>query len=145
MAYDSNKQEEIIFGGAGAAGVFTGTGDIAFYVAGAQPQRIRRVSVLITTALTVTSSIFSLDMQPTAGSASGRVTAWAGTLTITTALGLQGKVFTTPELNVELVPGAQFIVNQTQASTAGGGRIMVYGEFRWEQVANMAAMTQLAS
>jgi hypothetical protein len=144
MAYDTGKNEEIIFGQS-AAGVFTGTGDIAFYFAATQPQRLRRVAVLITTALTVTSSIFSLDLQPTAGSASGRVTAWAGTLTITTAAGLQGKVFVTPELNLELSPGALLIVNQTQASTAGGGRIAVYTEFRWEAVANLSAMTQLAS
>lgn len=145
MSYTTGKSEEIIYGATTASSVFTGTGDIAWYFAGVMPQRLRRVAVLITTALTVTSSIFSLDMQPTAGSASGRVTAWAGTLTVTTALGLQGKVFVTPELNLELPPGAQLIVNQTQASTAGAGKISVYTEFRWDVVGNLSAMTQLAA
>jgi hypothetical protein len=146
VAYTDTKDEKIIFpAAASAGGVFTGTGDIAWLPVGLVAFRIRRIAVLVTTALTVTSSIFSFDMQPTAGSAAGRVTAWAGTLTITTAAGLQGKGFVTPELNLELVPGARLVVNQTQASTAGQGSIIVYGDYRWDTVANFAALTQLAA
>jgi hypothetical protein len=134
-----------MYGNTSAGGVFTGTGDIAWLPAGLVAFRVRRVAILISTALTVTSSIFSLDMQPVAGSAAGRVTAWAGTLTITTTAGLQGKGFVTPELNLELVPGARLILNQTQASTAGAGACIVYGDYRWDTVANFAALTQLAA
>lgn len=145
MAYTDTKDEKVIYGATSAGGVFTGTGDIAWLPVGLVAFRVRRIAILITTALTVTSGIFSFDMQPTAGSASGRVTAWAGTLTITTALGLQGKGFVTPELNLELVPGARLILNQTQACTAGAGSCIVYGDYRWDTVANFAALTQLAS
>ena len=145
MAYTDTKDEKVIYGSTTAGGVFSGTGDIAWLPVGLVAFRIRRIAVMISTALTVTSSIISFDLQPTAGSAAGRVTAWAGTLTITTAAGLQGKGFVTPELNLELVPGARLVVNQTQASTAGAGSIIVYGDYRWDTVANFAALTQLAA
>jgi len=146
MAYTDTKSEEIIYGATtGVGGVFTGTGDIAWFAPGAVAFRLRRITVLFNVALTVTSSIFSFDYQPTAGSATGRVTAWAGTLTATTALGGQGKGVITPELNVELVPGSRLVVNQTQGSTAGSGVIAVYGEYRWETVANLTNLAQLSA
>jgi hypothetical protein len=145
VAYTDGKNEEPIYGATSAGGVLSGTGDIAWWGSLNQAFRLRRVGVLITTGLTVTSSILSLDMQPTAGSAVGRVTAWAGTMTITTAIGVQGAVLVTPELNLELTPGARLIINQTQASTAGACMISVYGDYRWETTANFSRITQLAA
>ena len=113
MAYTDTKDEKIIYGNTTAGGVFTGTGDIAWLPVGLVAFRIRRIAVMISTALTVTGCNFSFDLQPVAGSAAGRVAAWAGTLTIPQASGLQGKGFVTPELNLELVPGARLVVNQT--------------------------------
>lgn len=147
MAYTHSKYEWIAYGQASAGGVFTGTGDICWWAPITVPMRIRRIGVLISTALTVTSSIFSFDKQPTAGSASGRLVgaAFGGTMTITTALGVQGSGFVTPELNVEVLPGQRFVCNQTQASTAGAGMIILYLEPRWENVANIAALTVLSA
>lgn len=143
--YDNYRWDEIIYGGVSAGGVFTGTGDIAWFVPGIFPLRLRRIAVCISTALTVTSTILSFDYQPTSGSATGRVTAYAGTMTITTAAGLQGKIFVTPELNLDLTPGGRLIVNQTQASTAGAGAIMCNVDARFENPLNNANMTILSS
>ncbi|PWT71726.1 MAG: hypothetical protein C5B59_17255 [Bacteroidetes bacterium] len=143
--YDNMRWDEIIYGATSAGGVFTGTGDIAWFPPGMFPLRLRRISVIISTALTVTSSILSFDYQPTSGSATGRVTAYAGTMTITTALGAQGKIMTTPELNLDLTPGGRLIVNQTQASTAGAGAIVVSVEGRFEFPGNNTNMTILSA
>lgn len=147
MAYTHSKYEAIIYGAASAGGVFTGTGDIAWWAPATVPHRIRRIGVAISTALTVTSSVFSFDKQPTAGSAAGRLVgaAFGGIMTITTALGLQGKTFVTPELNVEVAPGERFVVNQTTGSTAGAGMIILYLEPRWEVVANLVNVTVLSA
>jgi hypothetical protein len=146
MAYTDTKTEEVIYGlSPGTGGVLSGTGDIAWFASLNVAFRVRRVGVLVVTALTVTSSILSLDYQPTAGSAVGRVTAWAGTMTMTTVLGIQGAVFITPELNLELAPGSRLVVNQTQASTAGAGMITIFGDYRWETVTNFPRVTQLAA
>ena len=135
MSYTHSKEERTLYGGALAnGGVFTGTGDIAWFYAIAMPFRLRRVCVLTKVALTVAASILSLDYQPTAGSGSGRVTAWAGTMTVplTNPTSAAGLFYLTPELNLEMLPGSAFIINQTQASTAGSGVITLYGEYRWE-------------
>lgn len=146
MAYTDTKFEEVIYPQGGTSGgVLTGTGDIAYFPSITQAFRLRRVSVLVVVAITVTSAIISLDYQPTAGSATGRITAWGGTLTITSAAGLQGNVFTTPELNLEISPGGRLVLNQTQAATAGQAMIAVYGDYRWDTVTNFSRITQLAS
>lgn len=146
MAYTDTKVEEVIYPQGGTSGgVLTGTGDIAYFPAMTQAFRLRRVAVLVVVALTVTSSILSLDLQPTAGSATGRITAWAGTMTMTTTLGVQGAVFCTPELNLEITPGARLVLAQTQASTAGQAMVTVYGDYRWETITNWARVTQLAA
>lgn len=135
MSYTHSKEERTIYGGtASAGGVFTGTGDIAWFYAISMPFRLRRIGILTKVALTVAASIFSMDMQPTAGSASGRVTAWGGTMTVplTNPTSAAGLFYISPELNLELLPGAALIINQTQGSTAGSGVISVYGEHRWE-------------
>jgi hypothetical protein len=129
----------------GAHPAGTGTGDIAWLPVGLVAFRVRRIAVMVSTALTVTNSVFSFDMQPTAGSATGRVTAWAGTLTVPFTGSALGTGFVTPELNLEVVPGARLIVNQTQASTAGAGSIIVYGDYRWDTVTNFTKLTQLAA
>lgn len=135
MAYTHTKEERTIYGGTAAVGgVFTGTGDIAWFAPAVMPVRIRRLAVVTLVALTVQASIFSFDFQPIAGSAAGRVTAYGGTMTVplTNPTSAIGNVYVTPELNIEILPGGRLVVNQTQASTAGSGLVIAYMEMRWE-------------
>ena len=93
------------------------TGDKATWNPSGLPATLRRVALIVTTAVTTPAAVVSLDLRPTAGSNTGRVTGGAGTLTIPAA-SPQGRVVY-KDLNTTLLPGQEVVVNVTTAAGAG--------------------------
>lgn len=100
-----------------AAADLSATGDKATWNPSGLPATLRRLAVVVTTAVTTPAAVVSLDLRPTAGSNTGRVPGGVGTLTIPSA-SPQGRVIY-KDLNTTLLPGQEVVVNVTTAAGAG--------------------------
>lgn len=100
-----------------AAADLSSTGDKATWAPSGLPATLRRVAVVVTTAVTTPAAVISLDYRPTAGSATGRVTGGVGTLTVPASSPLGRVVY--KALNTTLLPGQEVVVNVTVAAGAG--------------------------
>lgn len=100
-----------------AAADLSSTGDKAIWTPTGLPATLRRIAVIVTTAVTTPAAVISLDLRPTAGSNTGRVTGGVGTLTVPVA-SPQGRVVY-KALNTTLLPGHEVVVNVTTATGAG--------------------------
>lgn len=135
MAYTHSQYEVMMTNVA----VTTSTGDKAQWAPGYVPHLLRAWAFLVTTQPTVTSLILDLDKQPTAGSASGRIADFVSPLKVPIAT-TQGKSVYKDGLQSKVSPGEQLIYNITQASTAGGGSVLIFVEPTWEVPGNNTNM-----
>ena len=100
-----------------AAADLSATGDKATWAPTGLPATLRRVAVVVTTAVTTPAAVISLDLRPTAGSDTGRVTGGVGTLIVPAASPLGRVIY--KALNSTLLPGQEVVVNVTVAAGAG--------------------------
>lgn len=124
-----------------SAAAFSSTGVKGFFSPGVVPMILRRVSVVISTQMTVTPPVLTIKHRPTAGSATGETTA----ATITTPVAsVVGKVIYVENLNRKVSPGEHIAFDVTTAATAGAGDIVAEFEPQWERLANEADATASA-
>lgn len=100
-----------------AAADLSATGDKATWTPTGLPATLRRVAVVVTTAVTTPAAVVSLDLRPTAGSDTGRVTGGVGTLTVPASSPLGRVVY--KALTRTLLPGQEVVINVTVAAGAG--------------------------
>lgn len=93
------------------------TGDKATWAPTGLPATLRRVAVVVTTAVTTPAAVISLDLRPTAGGDTGRVTGGVGALTVPASSPLGRVIY--KALNSTLLPGQEVVVNVTVAAGAG--------------------------
>lgn len=93
------------------------TGDKGLWPPSGLPATIRRVAVVVTTAVTTPAPVLSFDLRPTAGSNTDRVAGGVGTLTIPASSPLGRVIY--KDLNATLLPGQEVVVNATTAAGAG--------------------------
>jgi hypothetical protein len=121
------------------ATAFTSTGDKARWSPGYQPVNIRAVSLVITTAFTVTPAVVNFTTQPTGGSNSGISAGDIAILNILTSY-VGGQVVYKDNLAKRVNPGSSVVVNCGTASTAGAADICLTVEPSWETPANNTKM-----
>lgn len=110
--------------------------DIGTYAPGFKPVIIRAFALVFTVAANATGQV-TVDKRITAGSDTGRVADQA-VINYTTTTGAIGNVVYKDGLNIEIQPGAELIFEVTDGTpTAGTAHLIVYGEFRQEEPANV--------
>lgn len=104
---------------------------------------VKRIGVLITTAVTVTAAVLDFDRRVTPGSDTGRVSSGVGRITAPVTGSAIGQVVY-KNVSVDLNPGDEVVFELVTASTAGGGiPIMEYID-RPEEPANFTEMVASA-
>lgn len=114
--------------------------NLASFIPGSFPWTLRRATIIVTVATTVSSAVVAIKRRPTAGSTTGEVTID----TITVPISSQGVGFFTPELDTEIAPGEELVAEVTSAATAGDGHIIYELEPAWEEPANSTNLTLTA-
>jgi len=113
LAYTDSQFSQTLL----AAIDLTATGDKAVWAPLGLPTTLRRIAVVVTTAVTTPAARLTLDLRPTAGSDTGRVTAGVDGVLIPAASPLGRVVY--QEVNKTVLPGQEVVLAVTVAAGAG--------------------------
>ena len=95
------------------------TGDKAVWAPPVPVNIVRWGFIIAGTALPVDQGVLALDKQPTAGSASGRVDAYGGTITVAAVTALGTVCYNEPTEVLPVMPGEAVVFEVTDAWSAG--------------------------
>lgn len=137
MAYVDGRYEVMVV----KDGAIDTSGDLGDWAPGIHPHIIRAVAVIVTTATTVAATVVGIDKRVTAGSDTGRVV--LDTITVPVSIAA-GKVIYLANLDFEVLPGEEIVIDTDGGSTAGDGHVVLLVEPRWEQPGNNTDMTASA-
>lgn len=138
--YTDQKVEYITTGVA-----LTAAADKLRIVPGITPVRVRKLGVIIGAAVTTSSAVVTWRLRPTHGSSAGQTSPLVQT--ITTAIGLAGKVIYADGLDILVRPGQELNAEVTTAAGGGGTGATFFAEAipEWEAPANNTNMTRVVA
>lgn len=135
MAYDHWQQDILVAADASLATA----ADIGTWAPGYQPVVVKAAALVFTTTVDATGAV-TLQRRPTAGSAAGEVA--IDVLNYTIALGTQGLVVYSDNLNQLVVPGEEVVFEVTDATpTVGAAHCILFLQPCWEHPDNNSDMT----
>lgn len=109
---------------------------------GSRPIDVREIGLQVAVAPTVTATIAQIVWRPDPGSATGQVVLGTITVPIGTPIGTVVRKRVQP--GVKFGPGGYFVINVTQASTAGSGYGSIQATEANEAAGNVATALESA-
>lgn len=139
MSYTHGQEEKLLT----ASGVVvTSTGTIGRWMPGYKPHVIQAFSAIVSTAITTSGAVLKL-LKGDIGLTGSLTT--ISSLNMSVAASTKGKVITSDNVNVEVLPGEEVQVRVTTAGSAGTVWPVIYVTERHEVPGNLTNLVTTAA